>query len=59
MEKLKVHTLLSVLIVVVGAGLMAYMITVESEPGAIPLLLVVIGSGWYLVMRGRIRSRPT
>jgi hypothetical protein len=59
MEKLKVHTLLSVLVVAVGAGLMAYMITVESEPGAIPLLLVVIGSGWYLVTRGRVRSRRT
>lgn len=56
MEKLKVHTILSVLTTVIGLVLMIYMIYVESEPGAIPLLLVVFGTGWYLITRVRIRS---
>lgn len=54
--KLKVHTLLSALTIVIGALLMTYMIYVESEPGALPLLLVVGGTGWYFITRARIRS---
>ena len=55
--KLKVHRMLSILTLVVGVMLMAYMILVESEPGAIPLLLVVLGTGWYFITRVRSRSR--
>ena len=56
-RKLKVHTLLSVLTIVVGVALMIFMISTESEPGALPLLLIVLGTGWYLVTRRRrIRS---
>lgn len=36
-----------------GAVLLAYMVTVESEPGAIPLLLIVGGTAWLLVTRIR------
>ena len=35
---------------------MIYMIAVEDEPGGIPILLVVLGIGWYLITRFRIRS---
>ena len=56
-RKLKVHTLLSVLTIVIGVALMIFMISTESEPGAIPLLLIVLGTGWYLVTRRRIRSQ--
>lgn len=55
-KKLKVHTLLAVLTTVIGVVLLIYMIVVESEPGAIPLLLVVLGIGWYFVTRVLIRS---
>lgn len=55
-KKLKVHTILSSLTLVIGVMLLIYMITVESEPGAIPLLLIVFGIGWYLITRARIRS---
>ena len=55
--KLRVHTLLSVVTIVIGVALMAYMIVVEDEPGAIPLLLIVLGFGWYFATRARIRSR--
>lgn len=43
--KLKTHKLLSILITAIGILLMIYMITVESEPGAIPLLLILLGAG--------------
>ena len=55
-RRLRVHTRLSALIIVIGVLLMIYMITVESEPGGIPILLVVFGLGWYLITRARIRS---
>jgi len=53
----KVHALLSALTVFIGVALLIYMVTVENEPGAIPLLLIVVGSGWYLITRNRFRSR--
>lgn len=47
---------LAALTIAIGLVLMAYMIYAESEPGLIPLLLVVLGAGWYAVTRTRIRS---
>lgn len=57
LKKLKIHVLLSGLITVVGIVLLVFMVTVESEPGAIPLLLIVIGIGWYFVARYKMRSQ--
>ncbi len=56
-EKLKVQKMLSALIVAVGFVLMSGKIYAESEPGAIPILLVVLGTGWYLLARTRARPR--
>ena len=56
-KKLKVHALLSRGTLVIGLVLMIFMMYTESEPGALPLLLIVLGTGWYLVTRARIRSR--
>lgn len=56
-KELKIHTLLSILIAVIGTLLMVFMITVESELGAIPLLLIVTGAGWYSVTRYKISSQ--
>lgn len=53
----KVHTLLSILTVVAGLLLMTYMVAVESEPGAVPLLLIAAGVGWFVVTRVRYRPR--
>jgi zinc transporter ZupT len=56
-RKTKVHTALAMVTIVLGAILLAYMVTVESEPGALPLLLLVVGGVWLLVTRARIRSQ--
>lgn len=53
----RLQTLLASMLALCGAGLMAMMIATESEPGAIPLLMVVIGLGWLGVTRPRIRRR--
>ncbi len=55
-RKLKMHSRLSVLTIVIGVVLMIFMISTESEPGALPLLLILLGSGWHLITRGRTRS---
>lgn len=51
----KVQLILSALTIAVGVLLLIYMVTVESEPGALPLLLIVSGIGWHLVTRRRTR----
>lgn len=56
-KKLKMHRIISILITVIGITLMMYMVIVEDEPGAIPLLLIVTGSGWYLITRSKMRSK--
>ena len=55
-EKPKVQRILSALTVAVGFVLVSGKIYADGEPGAIPLLLVVLGAGWYLV--ARVRARP-
>lgn len=49
----KMHAVLSALTVAVGVLLLVYMVTVEGEPGALPLLLILLGSGWYFTTRAR------
>ena len=55
-RRVKAHTLLSALVIVTGVLLMIVKVSADSEPGAIPLLLVLVGIGWYLATRARIRS---
>ncbi len=56
LEKLKVHKILAALTIAIGFVLMLGKIYADSEPGAIPILLVVLGMGWYLITRVRARS---
>ena len=57
LEKLKVQKILSGLTVAIGLVLMSGKVYADSEPGAIPILLVVLGTGWYLLARVRAGSR--
>lgn len=56
-EKLKMHRWISILITSIGVVLMVFMVIVEDEPGALPLLLIVIGTGWYFITRSRMKSQ--
>ena len=49
--------ILSLLTLAIGLVLMVGKIYADSEPGAIPLLLVVVGIGWYFISRVRTRSQ--
>lgn len=48
-----VSTVLPALTVVLGLVLVLYMITVEGEPGALPLLLTAGGLVWWVAARMR------
>lgn len=54
----RVRTVLAALPLVVGLVLLAYMVSVEGEPGALPLLLILVGAGGLLAARARSRRRP-
>ena len=56
LKKLKMHKLISVLITAIGFALMGAKIYADSEPGAIPILLVLLGIGGYFITRVRIQS---
>jgi len=56
-KKLKIKELISVLTIVIGILLMLMKIYEDSEPGAIPLLLILLGAGGYLITRGHIRKQ--
>ena len=51
-----IQAVISALTIVLGVALLVYMVAVESEPGAIPLLLIAVGTGWLLVTRRRARA---
>ncbi len=42
-------------VIVLGLLLLGYMVLVEGEPGAVPLLLIVLGLGGLYLIHGRAR----
>lgn len=52
-KKLKMQTLLSVLTIAIGFMVLLYGIIVEDEPTLVALLLIVGGTGWYLITQAR------
>lgn len=56
LRKLEVHSILSILFIVNGSVMLGLMIWIESEPGLIPLLIVLFGISWNLFARYRIRK---
>lgn len=47
--KQKWSKVLSLLTILLGAVLLIYMIKVEDEPGAVPLILIIFGIVWFFV----------
>lgn len=52
-KKLEIHSLLSILTIVLGTVLLIFMIVVEDEPGAIPLLLIGVGIVLYFIIQSK------
>ena len=49
--------ILSLLTVFLGFVLLIFMITVEDEPGALPLLLIITGVVWFIISRNQIKKK--
>lgn len=56
-QKLKIATLLSGLCILLGVLLLIYMIRVEDEPGALPLLLTMTGTIWFIINLFKIKKQ--
>ena len=56
LKKLKLNRVGSLITVAVGLILLAYMVTVEDEPGALPLAMLLAGAAWYVATRRRMRA---
>ncbi len=54
--KLKLSRALSLLLILLGTSLMAFMITMEGELGALPLFLILTGIVWFFINQYRIRK---
>ena len=55
--KSKWSKILSLLTVFLGFVLLIYMIMVEDEPGALPLLLIITGVAWFIISRNQIKKK--
>ena len=56
-QKLKLSRIFSILIILIGVLLMVYMIKAEDEPGALPLLLIILGTTWFVLILVRKKKR--
>ncbi len=55
-KAVKFLRILSIISLLIGVILMVFMITVEDEPGALPLLLILIGSAWFTINQFKIKK---
>ncbi|MBK6540944.1 MAG: hypothetical protein IPG10_06625 [Flavobacteriales bacterium] len=44
------------LLMAIGAVLLSYTITVEDEPGMVPLLVFLLGMGWFFITLSRSKA---
>ncbi|OAN61081.1 hypothetical protein A8B79_06305 [Balneola sp. EhC07] len=58
-QKSPVQRTLSIVLITVGLMLMIFMITVEDEPGAIPLFMILSGIVWFYKTRLRNKMKPS
>lgn len=55
-QKFKINRILSGIMILLGTTLMIYMIKVEDEPGALPLLLIILGTAWFFINQYRLKK---
>lgn len=58
-NKLKISRTISLIMMVLGVVLLTFMVTVEGEPGALPLLLLFGGSSVFLITRYLIKVQTS
>lgn len=56
-QQLKSFRLISICILLLGVALMVYMMFVESEPGALPLGLILLGVVGWILSKNKINKQ--
>ncbi len=56
-QSYRIQRIISIVIILLGLVLLAFMVIVEDEPGALPLLLIIIGTAWLLFIQKKIRKQ--
>lgn len=56
-KKLKAFKVFSIAVILLGIVLLIYMVTVESEPGLLPLLLILTGTASYFYFRAKTSKK--
>jgi hypothetical protein len=56
-QKLKLSKTLSLLMIILGATLIIYMISIEGELGALPLFVILTGIVWFIINQYRIKKQ--
>lgn len=56
-QQLKSFRLISICILLLGVALMLYMMFVESEPGALPLGLILLGVVGWILSKNKINKQ--
>lgn len=54
--KLRIYKFTSIIVLLLGALLITYMIIIENELGAIPLIMFTIGIIWFVINEIRIKK---
>lgn len=57
-KKFKLRPFPAFLLLMLGFLLLIYMVVVEKEPGAIPLILIITGTLWIGLKRLKMNKRP-
>lgn len=55
-QKFKYYKIISALTILLGVVLMTYMLKVESELGALPLALILVGAVGFMVSQIRFKK---
>lgn len=55
-KKLKYQRFLAILVLLFGGFLLIYMVVVEHEPGAVPLILIIAGTIWITLNEIKIKN---
>lgn len=56
-QKLKWGKILSIVTIILGVILLIFMITVEDEPGALPLFLILSGTLFFFINRYQFKKQ--
>lgn len=55
-KKFKINRFISIIVLIFGSLLITYMIIVENELGAIPLILMITGIIWFVINEIQIKK---